>query len=53
MLRISVAVAVDAFCAHTSSGCENAETNGVEEITLSYTFYPVAEDETPASTGAG
>ena len=30
---------------------ENAETDGVEEITLSYTFYPVAEDV--SATGAG
>ena len=31
---------------------ENRETAGVNEITLSYTFYPVSDDR-PASTGAG
>ena len=31
----------------------DAETRGVQEITLSYTFYPVSEDEKPATTGAG
>ncbi|AQR60932.1 cytochrome c oxidase assembly protein [Brevundimonas sp. LM2] len=31
----------------------DAETRGVQEITLSYTFYPVSDDETPATTGAG
>ena len=31
----------------------DAETNGVQEITLSYTFYPVSDDENPATTGAG
>jgi len=29
------------------------ETDGVQEITLSYTFYPVSDDEKPATTGAG
>ena len=31
----------------------DAETRGVQEITLSYTFYPVSDDEKPATTGAG
>lgn len=31
---------------------DDAEVDGVNEITLSYTFYPVTDD-TPASTGAG
>ena len=29
------------------------ETKGVGEITLSYTFYPVSDDEKPTTTGAG
>jgi len=29
------------------------ETRGVQEITLSYTFYPVSEDDKPATTDAG
>ena len=31
---------------------EDAEVDGVNEITLSYTFYPVTDDQ-PSSTGAG
>ena len=31
---------------------EDAEVDGVNEITLSYTFYPVTDDQ-PAGTGAG
>jgi len=30
----------------------DADTKGVQEITLSYTFYPVADDEKPATAGA-